>query len=417
MAEGLFLSGVNLMPHGIDKILVINSGSSSLKFMIFSMRAETMLAKGIVERVGARDATITYQRNDEPKTTESIAATDHGAALEEVTKLLTDPARGVISSLSEINAIGHRVVHGGEEFSEPASVTTSVKDAIRRHFDLSPLHNPANLQGIEACEKVMPGIPNVVVFDTAFHKTMPPEAYLYAIPQELYEKYRIRKYGFHGTSHKFVTEAAAHYLKKPLDEVNLITCHLGNGSSITAIRNGRSFDTTMGFTPLQGVIMGTRSGDIDPAVVIFLHSKGYTIPQIDQILNKESGLLAISGNGTGDMRDLVAAAGQGKPMAVTALAMFAHRIALYIGGYYTLLGHVDAIVFTGGIGENSFPARQMIVNNLKGLNIELDEAKNKATVGTLATITRPGSAVPLMVIPTNEELMIARETFRIVTGL
>ncbi|NLF86646.1 MAG: acetate kinase [Lentisphaerae bacterium] len=401
---------------GLDKVLVINSGSSSLKFMMFSMRTETMLAKGVIERIGAAEATLTYQRDGEQKTTEGVRAENHGQALEQVTAMLTHPARGILKSLREVEAIGHRVLHGGEEFSEPVAVDAAVKEAIRRYFDLGPLHNPANLQGIEACEKFIPGVPNVAVFDTAFHKTMPRHVYLYAIPLELYEKYHIRKYGFHGTSHKFVTEAAAAYLKKPLNALTIITCHLGNGSSLAAIKNGKVLDTTMGLTPLQGLIMGTRSGDIDPAVVFYLANKGYTIPQIDRILNKESGLLAVAGTGTGDMRDLVAAAGRGHSDAVNAFAMFAHRAALYIGGYYTLLGGVDAIVFTGGIGENSFPARKAIAANLRALGVELDEEKNKSTFGTLANISRQGSRTPVIVIPTNEELMIARETFRVVTA-
>ena len=401
---------------GLDKVLVINSGSSSLKFMMFSMRTEIMLAKGVIERIGSAEATLTYQRDGEQKTTEGVQAENHGQALEQVSAMLTHPARGILKSLREVEAIGHRVLHGGEEFSEPVAVDTAVKEAIRRYFDLGPLHNPANLQGIEACEKFIPGVPNVAVFDTAFHKSMPRHVYLYAIPLELYEKYHIRKYGFHGTSHKFVTEAAAAYLKKPLGELTIITCHLGNGSSLAAIKNGKVLDTTMGLTPLQGLIMGTRSGDIDPAVVFYLANKGYTIPQIDRILNKESGLLAVAGTGTGDMRDLVAAAGRGHPDAVNAFAMFAHRAALYIGGYYTLLGGVDAIVFTGGIGENSFPARKAIAANLRALGVELDEEKNKSTFGTLANISRQGSRTPVIVIPTNEELMIARETFRVVTA-
>ena len=401
---------------GLDKVLVINSGSSSLKFMMFSMRTETMLAKGVIERIGSAEATLTYQRDGEQKTTEGVRAENHGQALEQVSAMLTHPARGILKSLEEVEAIGHRVLHGGEEFSEPVAVNAAVKEAIRRYFELGPLHNPANLQGIEACEKYLPGVPNVAVFDTAFHKSMPRHVYLYAIPLELYEKHHIRKYGFHGTSHKYVTEAAAAFLKKPLNELTIITCHLGNGSSIAAIKNGKVFDTTMGLTPLQGLIMGTRSGDIDPAVVFFLANKGYTIPQIDRILNKESGLLAVAGTGTGDMRDLVAAAGRGHPDAVNAFAMFAHRAALYIGGYYTLLGGVDVIVFIGGIGENSFPARKAIAANLRALGVELDEEKNKSTFGTLANISRQGSRTPVIVIPTNEELMIARETFRVVTA-
>ncbi len=405
------------MSSAIEMVLVINSGSSSLKFMVFNMRGEEVRAKGIVERIGTGEATLTYKRNAEGKQTSGILAHDHGEALGEVTALLTDTERGVIGSLAEIDAIGHRVVHGGEEFSEAVEITGAVKDAIRRYCALSPLHNPANLQGIEACESIMPDTPGVAVFDTAFHKTMPQHVYLYAIPMELYEKYRIRKYGFHGTSHKFVAETAAEYIEKPLEELNLITCHLGNGSSIAAIKDGKVLDTTMGFTPLQGVIMGTRCGDIDPAIVFFLAKQGYSIEEIDDILNKKSGLLAMAGNGSGDMRDLVTAAGKGNKMAANALAMFAHRIALYIGGYYTLVGGADAIIFTGGIGENSFPARRAIIDNLKAIGVEVDEEKNKSTFGTLATISRPRSRTRLIVIPTNEELMIARETNRVVSEL
>lgn len=406
--EGLF------MPlKKYDKILVINSGSSSLKFMLFSMVSETMIAKGLVERIGTPNATLVYQRNGEPKLTQGIAAENHGKALAMACKMLADPETGVLKSLKEVNAIGHRVVHGSEEFSDSVVITEDVKASIKRCADLAPLHNPANLDGVVACETVFPNVPNVAVFDTAFHQSMPKHAYMYAIPQKYYEDYRIRKYGFHGTSHKFVMQAAAEFLKKPVEELNLITCHLGNGSSITAIKGGKVLDTSMGMTPLAGVIMGTRCGDIDPAIIFFLTRKGMTIDEVDNALNKESGLKGINGIGSGDMRDTVNAALQGKAAADNALNMFGHRAALYIGGYYTLLGGADAIIFTGGIGENSAPARKAIVSRLEALGCKLDDIKNKAVVGTTGVISTDVSKVAAIVIPTNEELMIARETFRL----
>jgi len=396
-----------------DKILVINSGSSSLKFTLFSIATESILAKGLVERIGASNANLVYQRNSEPKINQSISAENHGKALAMACKMLVDHEHGVLKSLSEVQAIGHRVLHGGEDFSDPVIVNEDVKDVIKKCADLGPLHNPVNLEGIVACETVFPNVPNVAVFDTAFHQTMPKYAYMYAIPQKFYDEYHIRKYGFHGTSHKFVTQATAAFLKKPIDQLNIITCHLGNGSSIAAIKNGKVLDTTMGLTPLAGLIMGTRCGDIDPAIVFFLARKGLSIDQIDNVLNKQSGLLGINGLGSGDMRDTINAAAQGKATAQNALAMFAHRIVLYIGGYYTLLGGADAVVFTGGIGENSAPARKLIIDQLDVLGCKLDEAKNKTVVGTPGVISTDGSKLPAIVMPTNEELMIARETFRL----
>ena len=396
-----------------DKILVINSGSSSLKFMLFSMVSETMMAKGLVERIGTPNANLVYQRDGEPKMAQGIAAENHGKALAMACAMLCDPALGVLKSLKEVNAIGHRVVHGAEEFSDSVIVTEDVKTSIKRCADLAPLHNPANLDGVVACETVFPNVPNVVVFDTAFHQSMPKHAYMYAIPQKYYEEYRIRKYGFHGTSHKFVMQAAAEFLKKPVEELNLITCHLGNGSSIAAIKGGKVLDTSMGMTPLAGVIMGTRCGDIDPAIIFFLGRKGMSVDQIDNVLNKESGLMGINGLGSGDMRDTVNAAAQGKAAAENALNMFGHRAALYIGGYYTLLGGADAIIFTGGIGENSPPARKAIVSRLEALGCKLDDSKNKAVTGATGVISTDTSKVSAIVIPTNEELMIARETFRL----
>jgi len=399
-----------------DKILVINSGSSSLKFMLFSMSTETMLAKGLVERIGTPNANLIYQRDGDPKIQQGISAENHGKALAMACKMLADPDTGVLKSLKEVNAIGHRVVHGAEFFSDAVVVTEDVKAGIKKISDLAPLHNPANLDGIVACETVFPNVPNVAVFDTAFHQTMPKHAFMYAIPQKYYDEYRIRKYGFHGTSHKFVTQAAADYLKRPLEELNLITCHLGNGSSITAIKGGRVVDTSMGLTPLPGMIMGTRCGDIDPAIIVFLARKGMSIDEIDNMLNKQSGLLGVNGLDSGDMRDTVTAAAQGKAAAQNALDMFGHRAALYIGGYYTLLGGADAIIFTGGIGENSAPGRRAIITRLEALGCKLDEARNKAVFGTLGLVSTDASKLPAIVIPTNEELMIARDTFRLLCG-
>lgn len=409
----IFIQGLIMPFKKYDKILVINSGSSSLKFMLFSMSNETMLAKGLVERIGTPNANLVYQRGSEPKTSRGISAENHGKALAMACAMLSDPEVGVLKSLKEVNAIGHRVVHGAEYFSDSALITEDAKANIKKCADLAPLHNPANLDGIVACETVFPNVPNVVVFDTAFHQTMPKHAYMYAIPQKYYDEYHIRKYGFHGTSHKFVAQAAAEFLKKPLEQLNLITCHLGNGSSIAAIKNGKVLDTTMGMTPLPGLIMGTRCGDIDPAIIFFLARKGLSIDEIDNVLNKQSGLLGVNGLSSGDMRDTINAAAQGKASAENALNMFAHRIALYIGGYFTLLGGADAVIFTGGIGENSAPARKTIVSRLEALGCKLDEAKNKATSGILGVISTDTSKLPALVIPTNEELMIARETFRL----
>jgi len=400
-----------------DKVLVINSGSSSLKFMIFSMANETMLAKGMVERIGD-EANLVYSRGDEKKTEQLVTAENHGKALSVACKMLIDKDRGVLKSLKEVQAIGHRVVHGGESFKSSVIITEDVKTSIKACSDLAPLHNPANLDGIIACETVFPGIPNVAVFDTAFHQSMPRHAYMYAVPTEFYEKYGVRKYGFHGTSHKFVAQAAAKYFNKPLEELNLITCHMGNGGSIAAIQKGRVLDTTMGLTPLPGLIMGTRSGDIDPALIFFLARKGHSIDEIDDILNKNSGLSAVNGlekNGklNGDMRDTVHAAEMGKAAAINAINMFGHRAALYIGGYYTLLGGADAIIFTGGIGENSWAGRKSVISRLEAIGCTLDDKKNEACFGVQEVVSTSDSKTPAIVIPTNEELMIARDTYKL----
>lgn len=398
----------------LKKILVINTGSSSLKFMLFDMEKEEMLAKGLVERIGTPSSNMVYQRAGEAKHETPVVATNHTEALSDMCKVLTDKEIGVLVSLSDVDAIGHRTVHGGERFSGSVAVTDEVKDSIRACSVMAPLHNPANLEGILACEQVFPGTPNVAVFDTAFHQTMPSYTYMYAVPKKCYTDYGVRKYGFHGTSHKFVAQRAAEILGKPLDELKLITCHMGNGSSFAAIKNGKVLDTTMGMTPLAGLIMGTRSGDIDPGAIFYLARKGFTVDQIDEMLNKKSGLLAIAGTGSGDMRELVNASEEGSADAINALKMFAHRAVLYIGGYFAALGGADAIILTGGIGENSVKARQVILEQLAALGIELDPGRNKdVCFGREGLLTTAHSRVPAYVIPTNEELMIARETFTV----
>ncbi|MBR1609471.1 MAG: acetate kinase [Kiritimatiellae bacterium] len=397
----------------IKNVLVVNSGSSSLKFTVYDMAREEKLANGLVERIGSDAANMVYRRGDGPKAEKPVSAKDHAEALQLVCAALTDPRTGVLGSLDEVDAIGHRVLHGAEIFKEATLVTADSLAAMKTLVPFGPLHMPPNIGGIEACQKIFPGVPNVAVFDTAFHQTMPPCAARYAIPDEYRSKYGIRKYGFHGTSHHFVTLAAAEFLGKPADEVNLVTCHLGNGSSLAAIKNGKVFDTTMGLTPLAGVVMGTRSGDLDPAVVLELARKGMSPDEIDALLNKKSGLLGVGGINSGDMRDMVNAAAAGNPDAELALEMWAHRIVLYIGGYFALVGGADAIVFTGGIGENSRPARARILSRLACLGVDFDEEAN-ATRNGPCFLTKPGSKVAAIVMPTDEELMIARETFGLV---
>ena len=402
------------MPNStIDKILVINSGSSSLKFMLFSMSTEAMLAKGLVERIGKPSANLSYQRDGEARISLPISADNHGQALESACRILTDGGKGVLQSLTEVQAIGHRVVHGGEQFNAPSVVNDNVKKAIMECAALAPLHNPPNLGGIVACEHVFPGVTNVAVFDTAFHQSMPAHAFMYAIPSKYYEQYHIRKYGFHGTSHKYVMQTTADFLNRPVEALKLITCHLGNGSSIAAIDGGRVLDTTMGMTPLPGLVMGSRCGDIDPAVVLFLARQGMTPDAIDDLLNKKSGLLGVGGIDSGDMRDMVDAAAAGNPSALMALNMFGHRTALYIGGYFALLGGADAIVLTGGIGENCWPARTKIVERLTAIGCILDTTRNETVRGQAGVITTETSRTPVIIMPTNEELMIARETYKL----
>ncbi len=390
------------------KVLVLNAGSSSMKFTLYSMQKEEVLAKGQFERLGTDKPNMIYKRADGYKFESVVPVKNHVDALKEICAKLVDPADGVISSLDEITAIGHRVLHGGEKITEPVKITEEVKAIVRECFPLGPLHNPANLAGIEACEEAMPGTPNVGVFDTQFHQTMPPEAYLYAIPYEYYKEYGIRKYGFHGTSHHYVTLATAKFFGKKPEDTTVITCHLGNGCSIAAVKNGKVIDTSMGLTPLEGLMMGTRSGDLDPAAVIRLIDLGKTTAEVDKILNKQSGLLGMGGINSGDMRDMINAAEGGNEQAALALKMFVRRIVKYIGSYYVLLGGADAIAFTGGIGEYSLPVRKMVMESLSALNIRLDEARNVECFGKAGVISTDDSAWKAIVMPTDEELMIAR---------
>lgn len=397
------------------KILVVNAGSSSLKFTLFNMAGgeNSVLASGQLERIGSDSPNLIYKRPDGFKSEEVIHISNHGEALSEIRKKLLDPQVGVLKNLSEVSAIGHRVLHGGEKVTQPVLITPEVKDIIRECFPLGPLHNPANLTGIEACEKDFPGVPNVGVFDTQFHQTMPPEAYLYAIPYDYYKKFGIRKYGFHGTSHHYVTLSTADFLGKKLEETTIITCHLGNGCSMAAVKNGKVIDTTMGLTPLEGLMMGTRSGDLDPAAVLRLIELGHSREEVDKILNKKSGLLGIGGINSGDMRDMINAAAEGNAQAELAIRMFVRRVVKYIGAYYVLLGGAEAIVFTGGIGEYSVPIRERVMEGIGALNIRIDKEKNNACFGKKGIISTEDSAWKAIVMPTNEELMIALSTMRV----
>jgi len=390
------------------KVLVLNAGSSSVKFTMYTMSHEKVLAKGIVERLGSASPNLIYKRTDGTTIEKKLEVTDHVGAIKSICDCLVAPDTGVIKDLAEVEAIGHRVVHGGEQATKPALVNKRVKTIIKDCFPLAPLHNPPNLAGIEAAENIFPGVPNIAVFDTAFHQSMSPEAYLYAVPYELYTKYGIRRYGFHGTSHAFVSLATAEMLDTSLEKLRLITCHLGNGCSMAAVNYGSVEDTTMGMTPLEGLVMGTRCGDIDPAVVIRLAELGKNPEEIDHILNKESGLLGLAGIGSSDMRDIIEAVDSGDKQALRAMRMFVRRVVKYIGAYYTLLGGADAIVFTGGIGEYSTRIRYEIGEMLQPLGIDLDEESNNAAFGKRGIISTPQSGCKLVVMPTDEELMISR---------
>ena len=397
------------------KVLVINAGSSSLKYKLIDMDNENVLASGLCERIGLDGSRLKHTPGDKDTVIIENAMPNHGVAIKMVLDAMTDKEHGVIASMSEISAVGHRVVHGGEFFSGSVLLTEDVKKAVEACNPLAPLHNPANLTGIAACEEAMPGVPNVGVFDTAFHQTMPAESYMYGIPYEYYEKYKIRKYGFHGTSHNYVAHRAAEMCGKPIEELKIITCHLGNGSSIAAVKNGKVVDTSMGFTPLDGLVMGTRSGSIDPAVIPFLcKNENLTVDEVDTILNKKSGVAGVSGVGS-DFRDLSAAAESGNERAKLALAMFARGVQSYIGRYASIMGGVDVVTFAGGIGENDCDMRADILAGQEFMGIKIDLDKNKVR-GKETEITADGARVRAFVIPTDEELTIARDTKAIVEG-
>ncbi len=395
------------------KILVINAGSSSMKFTLFAMENESVLAKGQFERLGSDAPNMIYKRPDGFKFEQVIPVKDHVEAFKAICEKLVDPEMGVIKDLAEINAVGHRVLHGGEKITAPVVIDENAKSIIRECFPLGPLHNPANLAGIEACEEAMPGVTNVGVFDTQFHMTMAPEAYLYAIPYEYYKEHGIRKYGFHGTSHHYVTLATAKFLGKDVEDVNIITCHLGNGCSMAAVQNGKVVDTTMGLTPLEGLMMGTRSGDMDPAAVLRMIELGNTAKEVDNILNKKSGLFGVGGINTGDMRDMLSAADAGNEQAALAVKMFVRRVVKYIGAYNCLVGGAEAIVFTGGIGEYSYEIRKKIINGLGALGIKICEPRNSECFGKAGVISTDDSNIKAIVMPTDEELMIARHTMKL----
>ncbi len=395
------------------KILVVNCGSSSLKYQLFDMEKEEVIAKGIVERIGTPPSYLTYSLNGE-KVKKEVFANNHTEAFKVVIDTLLNGVNPVISSIEEIKAVGHRVVHGGERFKEPTIINDDVIAEIERNNELAPLHNPAGLAGIRASMEVLPNVPQTAIFDTSFHSNMPKYAYLYAIPMRFYRDYRIRRYGFHGTSHYYVANRAAKLVGRPIEELKIITCHLGNGCSISAVKGGRSIDTSMGFTPLEGLIMGTRSGDLDPAIPLYLmRNLNYTAEEVDDILNKESGLLGIS-EFSNDMRDIMKAAEEGNQNAKLAMEMFCYRIKKYIGAYTAIMNGLDVLVFTAGIGENEPEIREMICENMDYLGIKIDSQRNNFK-GQEREISTSDSKVKVWVIPTNEELVIARETARLIS--
>lgn len=396
------------------KVLVINCGSSSLKFQLIDSDSEEVLAKGLCERIGIDGSQIVYSPAGKDKITTVTPMPDHNKAVSLVIESLTDAANGVIKDLSEIGAVGHRVVHGGEAFSSSVVIDRKVKDAIRECSDLAPLHNPANLIGIDACESLMPGVPQVAVFDTAFHQTMPEKAYLYGLPYEYYEKYKVRRYGFHGTSHSFVSKRTAEILGKDIKDLKIIVAHLGNGASLSAVKNGECVDTSMGLTPLEGVIMGTRSGDIDPAIVQYVAVKeNLDLAGVMDVLNKKSGVLGLSGGYSSDFRDLEAGIKNGDQACVRAVETYCLRVAKYIGAYAAAMNGVDAIAFTAGVGENGPMVRGKVCEYLGYLGVGIDDEANQIR-GEEKIISKPDSGVKVLVVPTNEELAIARETVALV---
>ncbi len=397
-------------------VLVINCGSSSLKYQVLDMRSDndySLLAKGLVERIGLEMGEVTHRPSGKDKLVISKPVPDHTEGIKSVLGLLTDPGHGVLKSLDQIEAVGHRVAHGGELFPESCVVDDKVMEGIRSLCELAPLHNPANLLGIEAVKKLLPQVPQVAVFDTSFHQTMPDYAYMYAIPYECYEKLHVRRYGFHGTSHKFVAHRACEFLGMDINDSRIVTCHLGNGGSVTAVLNGKSVDTSMGFTPVEGVVMGTRCGNIDAGAVTYLQDKlGLDVDGITKLLNKKSGFLGVSGVSS-DCRDIVSAYENGNYRAGLSLNMFYHSVRKYIGAYSAVMGGLDVIVFTGGIGENDCEARKEICSTLGFLGVDFDEAANKGVRGEDKLLTKAGSRVKVLTLSTNEELVIARDTMNL----
>jgi len=394
------------------KVIVFNCGSSSVKYQLHDVGLDRVLAKGIVARIGEQGSRLRHQARDSV-IEKDVAAATHSEAFEAIRQALLHPGRGVISSVSEISAVGHRVVHGGETFVDSVLITDNVIAELEKCIPLAPLHNPANLIGIREAKRIFAAIPHVAVFDTAFHQNLPPKAYLYALPYELYETHRIRRYGFHGTSYRYVSLRAARLMGKPLIEVKMIICHLGNGVSMAALDGGKSVDTSMGLTPLEGLIMGTRSGDVDPGVIFFLHQElGLSIDRIEDLFNRESGLLGISGT-SNDMRDVLRKAGEGNQRCRLALKAFAYRAEKYVGAYVAALGGLDTLVFTAGIGENSPLIRRMICENLECMGISLDETKNEEAIGVEKLISTPASRASILVVPTDEERVIVMDTLAV----
>ena len=399
-------------------ILVLNCGSSSIKYQLFDMQdSARVLAKGLLERIGITDGILTHKPTGKDNYKVVLDIPDHTVGINMVMEALVHPVHGVIQSISEIKAVGHRVAHGGENFKESVLIDNDVKRDIEKCAELAPLHNPAHLKGILSCEKLLPGIPQVAVFDTSFHQTMPDYAFMYAIPYEYYEKYRIRKYGFHGTSHRFVAEKACKMLNMDLHNSKIITCHLGNGASITAIENGKSIDTSMGFTPVDGLIMGTRTGEIDPGVLLYLADKEeLSVSGVNNMINKKSGVAGIS-QLSSDMRDLEIAANEGNPKALLALNMYAYKIKKFIGAYVAALNGLDLLIFTAGVGENDFNARKMICTGMEFLGIKINTEINHGVKGKDLVISTPDSKVKVMVVTTDEEFVIASDTKAIVEKL
>jgi acetate kinase len=395
----------------VTKVLVINAGSSSIKYQLYEMPRTEVLAKGFVEKIGEPVSRLVHASGGDSTTLEE-AVPNHETAMDQILKVLTRPGEGAVQDLSEIGVVGHRVVHGGEEFTGSVIIDDRVLDSIERFAELAPLHNPHNLVGIRAAMHKLPDTTQVACFDTAFHTSIPKVAHMYALPYELYERHRVRRYGFHGTSHRYVARRAAAMIDRDKYDLNAITCHLGNGCSITAVRKGRSVDTSMGFTPLEGLVMGTRAGDFDPAILFYLADKGYDLARLNGLCNKKSGLLGISGI-SNDMRTLQQHADDGNKRAALAIEMFCYRVRKYIGAYSAVLDGVDAVVFTGGIGENSAMVRELACRNLSHLGITLDSDANAEAGGRESAVSAADSAVKVLVIPTNEEQAIARDAFEL----